>query len=113
MRVETVDGDRGRREVSKRAEGPDEAARLRREADLLDVAMHPGLVDAIEFVDGPGPVLRTAYVGESLAGGPAIAVDEVAGVVAAVATTLADLHGLGLVHGAVIPSHVLLDDDGR
>jgi hypothetical protein len=108
--MEVVIGDR---EVVKRAESATEAARLRREADLLDVATHPGLVEPLGFDDGPRPVLRTAYVGAALSDIDALEVEEVAGVAAAVATTLADLHGIGLVHGAVSPSHVLLDDDGR
>lgn len=96
----------------KRAESAAEAARLRREADLLDVAAHPGLVEALAFDDdGPQPVLHTAYVGESVAAAGPLEAEEIAGLAAAVATTLADLHAVGLVHGAVIPSHVLLDDD--
>src|SRR5881398_1654250 len=99
MRVDTssIEQPGGRRQVVKAAEGPDDAARLRREADLLEVAAHPGLVEAIAFTDGSAPALRTAYVGDSLADGAALDVHEVAGVVAAVAATLADLHDLGLV----------------
>src|SRR5205823_14171913 len=37
----------------------------------------------------------------------------VAPLVAHVATTLADLHELGVSHGAVEPSHILLHPDGR
>ncbi|MGH9278752.1 MAG: hypothetical protein ACRD12_11710, partial [Acidimicrobiales bacterium] len=113
MLLDTGFVERGRHQVVKTAETPDEAARLRREADLLDVAAHPGLVEVVDFADGSQPVLRTSYVGVSLAEGPPLEIDEVAGVAAAVASTLADLHDLGLVHAAVQPSHVLLDGDGR
>ena len=37
----------------------------------------------------------------------------IAGLGAAVATTLADLHGVGIVHGRIDASHVLVGDDGR
>jgi hypothetical protein len=113
VRVEIVDDERGRKVVVKRAEAPAEAARLRREADLLDVATHPGLVEVIAFDDGATTTMRTAFVGPSLASEPPQDVEEIAGVLAAVASTVADLHSLGLVHGAVAPEHVLLDDDGR
>ena len=114
MRVEVITDERGRRLAIKRADDPVEAARLRREADLLDVATHPGLVELVDFVDGPQAALSTTYVeGGTLAGDCALEPEEVAGAAAAVASTLADLHGLGLVHGAVAPEHVLLDGDGR
>jgi hypothetical protein len=37
----------------------------------------------------------------------------VAGLVGAVAATVADLHAMGVVHGAIRPEHVLLERDGR
>ncbi len=114
MQVEEEVDDRGRRVAVKRANGPEEAARLRREADLLEVAAHPGLVELVALEDGPATTLRTLWVGgPSLAGVRPLDVDEVAGVVAATASTLADLHAVGLVHGAVGPAHVVLDEDGR
>lgn len=104
----------GRRIALKRAGGPEESARLRREADLLEVAAHPGLVELVSLDDGAEATLRTIWVeGPSLATVRALDVDEVAGVIAATASTLADLHAVGLVHGAVEPGHVLLDEDGR
>ncbi len=106
--------ERGRRVVLKRAGSEVEAARLRREADLLEAATHPGLVELLSIDDGPETVLRTLAVdGPSLAEAAALGVDEVAGVVAATASTVADLHALGIVHGAVSPDHVLLVGDGR
>ncbi len=109
-----AENEHGRRVVVKHAASPVEAARLRREADLLDVAAHPGLVELASFDDGAEPVLRTVAVdGQSLDLVRPLDVEEVAGVVAALASTLADLHGMGLVHGAVTPEHVLIDGDGR
>ena len=37
----------------------------------------------------------------------------IAGLGAAVATTIADLHALGFCHGGIEASHVLLDEAGR
>lgn len=114
MRVELSTDGRGRALTVKRADSRDEAARLRREADLLDVATHPGLVELVALVDDPEVALSTGHLeGGSLAEGRPLEVEELAGAVAAVAATLADLHELGLVHGAVAPEHVLLDGDGR
>ena len=115
MRVELVVDERGREVASKTAETPEEAARLRREADLLEVAAHPGLVELLSFEEVPEARLTTARVGEgqSLAASELTHADEVAGVVAPLATTVADLHALGIVHGALAPEHVLLDEDGR
>lgn len=114
MRVEQAIDERGRQVAVKRAETPDEAARLRREADLLEVAAHPGLIEIVRWQDGAAAELSTVWVGgPSLAEAPPLDIEEVAGVVAAAASTLADLHAAGLVHGSVEPSHVLLDADGR
>ncbi|HEX6420973.1 MAG TPA: hypothetical protein VFZ77_20895 [Acidimicrobiales bacterium] len=98
------------------------ADRLRRERERLARASHPGVValaglpgagdhDGGEH-DGAQAVLCTVYAGESLSGwaGPAAAV---AGLGAAVASTLADLHEAGIVHGRLDESHVLVADDGR
>ncbi|HEY7071949.1 MAG TPA: hypothetical protein VH479_17620, partial [Acidimicrobiales bacterium] len=89
--------------------------RLRLEIDRLRQAAHPGVVTVIDAAGAPGPPaceLRTRYSGEPV-GGWAGTVDSVAGLGASVATTLADLHGLGLVHGRIDASHILVADDGR
>ena len=114
MQIREVSHESGRRVLEKRAETSEEASRLRREADLLEVASHPGLVELIDFEDGPEPCLRTGFLeGGTLAEQGALELEEVAGVVAALASTVADLHSMGLVHGAVVPEHVLLDEEGR
>lgn len=85
--------------------------RVPEEAAALAQARHPGVV---ELVDTAGDVLRTRMVdGRSLADMKVMPAPEVAGMAAAVATTLADLHDLGMVHGAIEASHVLLAADGR
>jgi hypothetical protein len=93
----------------------EEAARLMREADLLEAARHPGVADLVG-VDGTGvgSMLLTAHVeGPTLAAVGPLPLEEAAGLLAALASTLADLHELGLVHGAVCPEHVIIGPGGR
>ena len=88
-----------------------QGTRVDREAAALAAARHPGVVELVDVVDG---ALRTVRVdGRSLAGMPPLVPDEVAGVAAAVATTLADLHDRGVAHGGIEGSHVLVATDGR
>lgn len=105
----------GRRVLAKVAGNAEEAARLAVEAAQLDAARHPGVVE-IAGVDGHGvgSILLTAHVeGPTLAQTGRLPLEESAGLLAALATTLADLHGLGLVHGAVAPEHVIVGPGGR
>ena len=91
------------------------AARLRRQGELLAIAQVPGVVRLVTREGPPhDPVLVTARVdGPDLARGPQLVVEEVAALVIELAGTLADLHELGVVHGAVLAEHVLLSSDGR
>jgi hypothetical protein len=111
-RVTVTSGDGGVVAV-KTATTPDQVADLALEASRLQQASHPGVVGFIEHrVRGDRAELRTHFAGEPLGrwrGTPA----QAAGIVAAVAATMADLHELGVVHGRIDPSHVLLDADGR
>ncbi len=91
------------------------ADRARREAQILRVAAHPGIVElrgVAEEPDGsvvlslsrlPGPDLTTAMP-ETPALGTALA--------AAVGAVVADLHAVGIAHGALEREHVVLDADG-
>jgi hypothetical protein len=106
----TLDGDSL---VAVKRATSDSVERLRAEAFRLRRAGHPGVVAVV----GQGPVpggeeLRLRYAGEPLDGWQGT-LAEVAGLGAAVAATLADLHDLGLVHGRVDTSHVLVGPDGR
>lgn len=91
------------------------AARLHREAALLTIAQGCGVVSLVaQEGSAQEPVLVTARVdGPDLSHVPELTVEEVAGVVAAVGATLAELHEAGVVHGAVLAEHVLLRPDGR
>jgi hypothetical protein len=107
----------------KTATGADDIARLRLEAERLERAAHPGLV----LVVGPAPredvdeaqsdiqadvELRTRFAGDPVSHWTG-SVASVAGLGAAVAATLADLHDIGVVHGRLDPTHILVGDDGR
>lgn len=108
-----VDSGEGRAVIVKSASA-DSAQRLAQEAARLVAAAHPGVVE----VTATGPVgegweLRLAHGGRPLASVRTLSTRAIAKVVSSVATTLADLHAMGVVHGRVDASHVLLGPDGR
>ncbi|HJV09290.1 MAG TPA: hypothetical protein VJ653_06395, partial [Acidimicrobiales bacterium] len=90
----------GRRVMAKVGLNAEEAARLGHEAEQLDAARHPGVVELVGMDgSGIGSMLLTALVeGPTLAAVGPLPLEEAAGLLAALATTLADLHDLGLVH---------------
>jgi hypothetical protein len=107
--------------VLKRLYAADEAAfdRLRREAELLGDGSHPHLLPVRDVVRcGSVPVLVLDHApGGSLAAllgrRGRLRAGEVVTVVVPLATTLAQVHAAGLVHGAVTPGNVLFAADGR
>ena len=93
--------------------GPAAIDGLRREGERLRRAAHPGVVSLIR--SGPaadGWELVLSYGGRSLATLDGPSLTEAATIVAGLASTMADLHELGLTHGRIEPSHVLLSDRG-
>lgn len=112
----------GDRPAVVKSAGPGPAAeRLRREAEVLIAAQHPGVVGVISVRDvessggtAPGVELRVRFAGSrTLANVTRAPVEKIAGIVAALATTVADLHEMGISHGRITPDHVLLANDGR
>ncbi|HEY8526880.1 MAG TPA: hypothetical protein VIL48_18050 [Acidimicrobiales bacterium] len=97
----------------KTATGPASVDRLQHEAQRLHRAGHPGVVTVVGagFV-GEAFELRTRYVGDTLAHWTG-SLAHAAGLGAAIATTVADLHEIGLVHGRLDATHVLVGADGR
>jgi hypothetical protein len=107
-----VPGDLDRRLV-RTATGA-AAASLRREAVVLQRARHPGVVELIEANEGDGGVtVVTATPPGRLLADTTLGLDELAAVIAILSTTVADLHDVGVVHGAINDRHVLVGDDGR
>jgi hypothetical protein len=106
--------DEGGAVAIKTARTPDDVEALRYEIDLLRQASHPGLVAVIDSPDhdAEDPELRTRYAGEPLERWRGDVFGAV-GLGAAIAATLADLHAMGVVHGRIDGSHVLLGADGR
>ncbi len=99
----------------KEAETPADRDRLRRETEVLTAMAHPGLVRLIATEGGDLP---EALVFGLVEGSDLSRVDiedptVLAGIGAAVATALADIHDLGVVHSAITPAHVLIDEAGR
>lgn len=87
--------------------------RAEAEAASLRQAGHPGVVDLVD-VDVDQGVVRTRWVeGRPLAEVGSLSLEEIAGVAAAIASTLADLHERGLHHGGVDTSHVLITPEGQ
>jgi hypothetical protein len=105
----------GRLVARKRSRDGADAARLRHEADVLRAARHPGVVELVDCEsDGDDVLLATEFAGtHSLDTLPLVPVEQAAGIVAAVATTVADLHEIGIVHGRIDLSHVLVGTAGR
>jgi hypothetical protein len=107
-RLETDAASRPQRH--RTAEGDRERAALRREATMLGLARHPGVVEVAEADEDGSTLITAAPPGASrlLAGAPVSP-----RLLAAVAQVVADLHGLGLVHGAISPEQVWVAADGR
>lgn len=113
VRIE-ADGD-GRPVVVKRAEPGLEAERLRRQAVALVRAVHPGVVEVVRTGESPDGAfeLVTRHAGGRTLADVRLSPEEVAGVVAALASTVGDLHRIGAVHGRIDASHVVIGDGGR
>ena len=87
---------------------------LRREAAILSHCRHPGVVE-LRSVDASD--LEVTVVVDTPPGAPlrgaVLTVEEIAGVMAVVATTVGDLHDIGVAHGALDLDAVTLTDGGR
>ena len=84
--------------------------RLRREATVLEAARHPGVVEVTAEADGR---LELRFVGTRTLADLRPRVEQAASVAAALAATVADLHAIGVRHGRITPSRVVLDSSGR
>lgn len=107
----------GRLAVTKQSAGGPRAERLRREAEALRRAVHPGVVELVDAdLEGDdGVVLRTAFVGGGTLAECLGTIDAARGtkVAAALTSTLADLHERGIAHQRLTPDHVLVTEDDQ
>lgn len=89
-----------------------EAARaaLALEADRLTQARHPGVVELLHRADDH---LVLAWAGSQTLETLHAPMPVAAGLLVAVAATVAELHELGVVHGRIEPAHVVVGGDGR
>lgn len=96
--------------LTKWAEGTAPRSRLAHEAALLAAVTHPGVVRFVEHRTGEErDELVTEFAGATtLADHRPATVAGVAGLGAAIADTVADLHDMGLAHGALQADHVVL-----
>ena len=96
--------------VTKRAEGTGPRSRLAHEAAVLETIAHPGVVRLVEYRSGDEwDELITEFSGAvTLADHRPSDLAAVAGLGAAIADTVADLHEMGLAHGCLQPDHVVL-----
>jgi hypothetical protein len=109
----TVAVDEGGAVAVKTATSADEVADLAVEAERLRQARHPGVVVLLDHQRIPtGAELRTRFAGEPLDRWHGTVI-RLAGLVAAVAADLGDLHDIGVVHGRIEGSHVLVGSNGR
>ena len=98
----------------KRRRPREDDALLDHEAAVLAAVDLPGVVRLVERRGDPAPALVTRFIGtHSLATAPTPDVDDTIAIVASLVDTVADLHRLGVRHGAIDPSHVLLGPGRR
>src|SRR5262245_40395028 len=109
----TVTADAGGAVAVKTATTTGEIDELADEAERLVRARHPGVVVVLDHRrTETGAELRTRFAGDPLERWHG-ALSRLAGLIAAVAADLGDLHDLGIVHGRIDASHVLVGADGR
>lgn len=113
-RVQVVNGSDGRLVVMKIATGISAAQRLMGEAAALRTARHPGVVELIgvETCNAQTEMMVAWAGSRTLSEVSTLEPEEVAGLIAAVATTVAHLHGIGITHGRISRDHVIIGREG-
>ena len=92
----------------------DGCERRRREAHLLARLAHPGVVQFVDLIEGDPTELHMTYAGtDSWERCPPTSERAIVEGLAAVASTVADLHDLGTTHQTLGPEHVLVTSEHR
>jgi serine/threonine protein kinase len=101
--------------VVKRATHEPDRTALRREAQVLQRARHPGVVALASFRDEDGvtELVLDAIDGATLADAPPKRPTDALRFTAALARTVADLHAMGIAHRSLAADRVLDTTDGR
>jgi hypothetical protein len=105
----------GRAVIVRRATDPAGRQALRDEAAAHREARHPGVVEVVSFDEqADEATLVLLHCGNRpLRSAAPLTVAETAGVVAALAGIVADLHARGIVHGTIDADQVVLGAEGR
>ncbi len=104
--------------VIKQGWGPVASAALQREAAVLEAFRHPGVVDVVAVESSPSGAAEHSRLTTRFAGSHTLRTAPPAGGAllilrtGQVLATLAALHGRGLLHGAIDPSHVVVGPTG-
>ncbi|HEX2575086.1 MAG TPA: hypothetical protein VHK88_01985 [Aquihabitans sp.] len=109
VRIEVTTGPDGPLLI-KWADGPAARDRLAREAERLRRLRHPGVVELLDHADDH---LTIAWAGTHTLALVKPSIADAAAILADVATTVADLHEVGIVHGRLDPAHVVIGPEGR
>lgn len=101
--------------VRKQAETDSDRRQLAREAAVLRTAAHPGVVElvSVENPGNPDAIVLRRVDGTTLAEHSPVPPGELSWAGTALATTIADLHDIGVVHLALEADHVIIDRAGR
>ncbi|MEO6989598.1 MAG: hypothetical protein ABI239_13240 [Aquihabitans sp.] len=83
---------------------------LAQEADRLSRSRHPGVVELLQATDDE---LTIAWAGAQTLDLLEAPIPVLCGVLTSVASTVADLHEIGIIHGRLDASHVVIDAEGR
>ena len=109
----------------KRISDPEERQHLQqgllKEAQVVQLLSHPNIVSVYEVLDHPGdpsPSLVMEYVPgstlqEFLKGGTPLPLDFILPIGIQVARALEHAHAMGVIHGDIKPSNILISDDGE
>lgn len=104
----------GERLLAVKRAAPGEEDRRRREATLLGRLDHPGVVQFVELLEDPELELRLDYAGtDTWARTPPTGADAIIEGLAAVTSTVADLHEMGTAHGSLAAAHIIVGPDRR
>ena len=87
-------------------------SRLRGEAERLRVARHPGVVELVEETAEPVRLVL-GWAGDRTLETARPNFEAAAALLACLASTVADLHDLGVIHGRIEPGHVVVDPSNR